>query len=102
MKLGDRLACGPPGGRVHGQDGCLACPRGAAWLLHVWVACGRRREAEPAQGCPAASLATLLTAPCSWPTGFVIYFGYGLWHSEEASLATGQARTPDGNLDHCK
>ncbi|KAM5335900.1 high affinity cationic amino acid transporter 1 isoform 1-T7 [Glossophaga mutica] len=34
--------------------------------------------------------------------GFVIYFGYGLWHSEEASLATGQARTPDGNLDHCK
>lgn len=34
--------------------------------------------------------------------GFVIYFGYGLWHSEEASLAAGQARTPDGNLDHCK
>ncbi|XP_028360520.1 high affinity cationic amino acid transporter 1 [Phyllostomus discolor] len=34
--------------------------------------------------------------------GFAIYFGYGLWHSEEASLATGQARTPDGNLDHCK
>lgn len=34
--------------------------------------------------------------------GFIIYFGYGLWHSEEASLATDQARTPDGNLDHCK
>ncbi|KAI5279532.1 High Affinity Cationic Amino Acid Transporter 1 [Manis pentadactyla] len=34
--------------------------------------------------------------------GFVIYFGYGLWHSEEASLAADQARTPDGNLDQCK
>lgn len=34
--------------------------------------------------------------------GFVIYFGYGLWHSEEASLAAGQARTPEGNLDQCK
>ncbi|XP_047579003.1 high affinity cationic amino acid transporter 1 [Lutra lutra] len=34
--------------------------------------------------------------------GFIIYFGYGLWHSEEASLAADQARTPDGNLDHCK
>ncbi|XP_005387810.1 PREDICTED: high affinity cationic amino acid transporter 1 isoform X1 [Chinchilla lanigera] len=34
--------------------------------------------------------------------GFTIYFGYGLWHSEEASLAADQARTPDGNLDQCK
>ncbi|XP_006832009.1 PREDICTED: high affinity cationic amino acid transporter 1 [Chrysochloris asiatica] len=34
--------------------------------------------------------------------GFTIYFGYGIWHSEEASLTKGQARTPDGNLDHCK
>lgn len=34
--------------------------------------------------------------------GFSIYFGYGLWHSEEASLTAGQARTPDGNLDQCK
>ncbi|XP_005083232.1 high affinity cationic amino acid transporter 1 isoform X1 [Mesocricetus auratus] len=34
--------------------------------------------------------------------GFSIYFGYGLWHSEEASLAAGQARTPDSNLDQCK
>uniref|UniRef100_A0A452RUS5 Solute carrier family 7 member 1 n=1 Tax=Ursus americanus TaxID=9643 RepID=A0A452RUS5_URSAM len=34
--------------------------------------------------------------------GFSIYFGYGLWHSEEASLAADPARTPDGNLDHCK
>ncbi|XP_007955568.1 high affinity cationic amino acid transporter 1 [Orycteropus afer afer] len=34
--------------------------------------------------------------------GFIIYFGYGLWHSEEASLAKGQAKTPDDNLDHCK
>ncbi|KAB1267624.1 High affinity cationic amino acid transporter 1 [Camelus dromedarius] len=34
--------------------------------------------------------------------GFFIYFGYGVWHSEEASLAADQARTPDGNLDHCK
>lgn len=34
--------------------------------------------------------------------GFTIYFGYGLWHSEEASLAAGQARTPDSNLDQCK
>ncbi|XP_063088638.1 high affinity cationic amino acid transporter 1 isoform X1 [Cavia porcellus] len=34
--------------------------------------------------------------------GFIIYFGYGLWHSEEASLAAEQARTPDGNLDQCK
>ncbi|XP_075418925.1 high affinity cationic amino acid transporter 1 [Tenrec ecaudatus] len=34
--------------------------------------------------------------------GFAIYFGYGLWHSEEASLAAGQARTPNGDLDHCK
>ncbi|XP_004715270.1 high affinity cationic amino acid transporter 1 [Echinops telfairi] len=34
--------------------------------------------------------------------GFAIYFGYGLWHSEEASLAAGQARTPNGQLDHCK
>uniref|UniRef100_A0A8C9QJ70 Solute carrier family 7 member 1 n=1 Tax=Spermophilus dauricus TaxID=99837 RepID=A0A8C9QJ70_SPEDA len=34
--------------------------------------------------------------------GFVIYFGYGLWHSEEASLGTDQAKTPDGNLDQCK
>ncbi|KAM6180457.1 high affinity cationic amino acid transporter 1 [Erethizon dorsatum] len=30
--------------------------------------------------------------------GFTIYFGYGLWHSEEAD----QARTPDGNLNQCK
>lgn len=35
-------------------------------------------------------------------TGFSIYFGYGLWHSEEASLAADQARTTDGNLDQCK
>lgn len=34
--------------------------------------------------------------------GFAIYFGYGLWHSEEASLAAGQARTPDGDPDQCK
>ncbi|KAM9050124.1 high affinity cationic amino acid transporter 1 isoform 1-T4 [Megaptera novaeangliae] len=34
--------------------------------------------------------------------GFFIYFGYGLWHSEEASLAADPARTPDGHLDHCK
>ncbi|KAL6060868.1 hypothetical protein STEG23_006427 [Scotinomys teguina] len=34
--------------------------------------------------------------------GFTIYFSYGLWHSEEASLAAGQARTPDNNLDRCK
>ncbi|XP_006894132.1 PREDICTED: high affinity cationic amino acid transporter 1 [Elephantulus edwardii] len=34
--------------------------------------------------------------------GFAIYFGYGLWHSEEAALAAGQARTPDDNLDQCK
>ncbi|KAM5289261.1 high affinity cationic amino acid transporter 1 [Ctenodactylus gundi] len=34
--------------------------------------------------------------------GFSIYFGYGVWHSEEASLAADQARTPDGNLDQCK
>ncbi|XP_010622157.1 high affinity cationic amino acid transporter 1 isoform X1 [Fukomys damarensis] len=35
-------------------------------------------------------------------TGFSIYFGYGLWHSEEASLAADQARTTDGHLDQCK
>ncbi|XP_055965723.1 high affinity cationic amino acid transporter 1 [Sorex fumeus] len=34
--------------------------------------------------------------------GFTIYFGYGLWHSVEASLAAGPARTPDDNLDRCK
>ncbi|XP_059759305.1 high affinity cationic amino acid transporter 1 isoform X2 [Balaenoptera ricei] len=34
--------------------------------------------------------------------GFFIYFGYGLRHSEEASLAADPARTPDGHLDHCK
>lgn len=34
--------------------------------------------------------------------GFAIYFGYGVWHSEEASLAAGQAKTPDSNLDQCK
>ncbi|XP_044524899.1 high affinity cationic amino acid transporter 1 [Gracilinanus agilis] len=34
--------------------------------------------------------------------GFFIYFGYGLWHSEEASLAAGTARTPDNSSDHCK
>ncbi|EPQ14573.1 High affinity cationic amino acid transporter 1 [Myotis brandtii] len=34
--------------------------------------------------------------------GFAIYFGYGLWHSEEASLVAKQAKTADGNLDHCK
>lgn len=34
--------------------------------------------------------------------GFAIYFGYGLWHSEEASLVTKQAKTADGNLYHCK
>lgn len=35
-------------------------------------------------------------------TGFSIYFGYGLWHSVEASLAADPARTPDDNLDRCK
>lgn len=44
----------------------------------------------------------LFTALCSWPAGFAIYFGYGLWHSEEASLVTKQAKTADGSLDHCK
>ncbi|XP_027413301.1 high affinity cationic amino acid transporter 1 isoform X1 [Bos indicus x Bos taurus] len=34
--------------------------------------------------------------------GFFIYFGYGLWHSEEATLAADPSRTPDGHLDHCK
>ncbi|KAK7810472.1 hypothetical protein U0070_025120 [Myodes glareolus] len=34
--------------------------------------------------------------------GFSIYFGYGLWHSEEANLAAGPARTPDSNLNQCK
>ncbi|XDC78793.1 hypothetical protein R6Z07F_009966 [Ovis aries] len=34
--------------------------------------------------------------------GFFIYFGYGLWHSEEATLAADPTRTPDGHLDHCK
>ncbi|XP_058132992.1 high affinity cationic amino acid transporter 1 [Dasypus novemcinctus] len=34
--------------------------------------------------------------------GFAIYFGYGLWHSEEATLATDPARTPDGHLGDCK
>lgn len=34
--------------------------------------------------------------------GFAIYFGYGLWHSEEASLVAKQAKTADGSLDHCK
>ncbi|XP_027733496.1 high affinity cationic amino acid transporter 1 [Vombatus ursinus] len=34
--------------------------------------------------------------------GFLIYFGYGLWHSEEASLAAGSVRTPNNSLDHCK
>ncbi|XP_070265496.1 high affinity cationic amino acid transporter 1 isoform X1 [Myotis yumanensis] len=34
--------------------------------------------------------------------GFAIYFGYGLWHSEEASLVAKQAKTADGNLDNCK
>lgn len=38
----------------------------------------------------------------SFPIGFAIYFGYGVWHSEEASLAAGQAKTPDSNLDQCK
>lgn len=46
--------------------------------------------------------AVFTCALCSRPAGFIIYFGYGLWHSEEASLAADQARTPDGNLDHCK
>ncbi|KAM4859732.1 high affinity cationic amino acid transporter 1 [Thomomys bottae] len=34
--------------------------------------------------------------------GFTIYFGYGFWHSEEASLAADQAKTPDNNLNECK
>ncbi|XP_058897786.1 high affinity cationic amino acid transporter 1 isoform X1 [Kogia breviceps] len=34
--------------------------------------------------------------------GFFIYFGYGLWHSEEASLAADPAQTPDGHVGHCK
>ncbi|XP_041533887.1 high affinity cationic amino acid transporter 1 [Microtus oregoni] len=34
--------------------------------------------------------------------GFSIYFGYGLWHSEEANLAAGPARTPDRNLNQGK
>ncbi|XP_077015064.1 high affinity cationic amino acid transporter 1 [Tamandua tetradactyla] len=34
--------------------------------------------------------------------GFAIYFGYGLWHSEEASLAADPARTSDGDLRQCK
>lgn len=51
---------------------------------------------------PRAALSALFTALCSWPAGFAIYFGYGLWHSEEASLVTKQAKTADGSLDHCK
>ncbi|XP_048197532.1 high affinity cationic amino acid transporter 1 [Perognathus longimembris pacificus] len=34
--------------------------------------------------------------------GFTIYFGYGFWHSEEASLAADQAKTPDNNLNKGK
>ncbi|XP_042541666.1 high affinity cationic amino acid transporter 1 [Dipodomys spectabilis] len=34
--------------------------------------------------------------------GFTIYFGYGFWHSEEATLAADQAKTPDNNLNECK
>lgn len=48
------------------------------------------------------ALPALFTPLFSLPVGFSIYFGYGLWHSEEASLAAGQARTPDNNLDRCK
>lgn len=58
-------------------------------LALAWAPC--LRPGTPLHACALLS-----------PAGFFIYFGYGLWHSEEASLAADQARTPDGNLDHCK
>ncbi|KAJ8785622.1 hypothetical protein J1605_007219 [Eschrichtius robustus] len=51
---------------------------------------------------PGTRRCPLTPGLCPRPTGFFIYFGYGLWHSEEASLAADPARTPDGHLDHCK
>lgn len=54
--------------------------------------------ASPGSVIPAHSFIPLF----SFPIGFAIYFGYGVWHSEEASLAAGQAKTPDSNLDQCK
>lgn len=71
---------------------------------------GRQRErlfrgiASPQAALPASMdpAPSLTPGPCPWPAGFAIYFGYGLWHSEEASLAAGQARTPDGDPDQCK
>lgn len=61
-------------------------------------------------GRPPASQEILTLGPppgltpclCPRPAGFLIYFGYGLWHSEEATLAADPTRTPDGHLDHCK
>lgn len=49
-----------------------------------------------------AALPALFILLFPFSVGFAIYFGYGIWHSEEASLAADQAKTPDSNLDQCK
>ena len=69
----------------------------------MWAYLGGRLPAEASREAltlgPPPGLTPRL---CPWPTGFLIYFGYGLWHSEEATLAADASRTPDGHLDHCK
>lgn len=85
-------------GKVTRAAGCrLMLGRGR---LPERVCCGATLGSQPClRWCNQRSVHARL---CCWPAGFIIYFGYGLWHSEEASLDADQARTPDGNLDQCK
>lgn len=95
---GLRVAAAPDVERSQGPLAAGSCQAGAGRLRGFAV--GPPWALSPACGGATGGLFTPVSA--GRPTGFIIYFGYGLWHSEEASLDADQARTPDGNLDQCK